>query len=328
MKIKSLFTFLIFLFGALFVGYMIGLKNSKSQDRQVLASFKNGKILIEDIYQLTGRELYDLEKNYYYNSKAKVDEAFVKKVMDDSEVFLSIDNVEFEYSEYKSYLTSLGVDEKKLSRVEQKNYSDNYRLLIAKSAISDKINKKKKDLNFKYHLPLPTFEKVEISKGNTKSTGHYFSPVKIIYFTNYVCSQCQNIDLKRKALVEQYGKQLDISFRYKSEDPEDSFSYKLAEAALCANDQNAFWSFHEVMIKKPAINNNEIFQLASELKLNSNVFKNCFESKRHRQVVINDQVEARVLKNYFEPVFVINNQVVSGLEDIDIIKELINREID
>jgi protein-disulfide isomerase len=91
-----------------------------------------------------------------------------------------------------------------------------------------------------------------------------------------------------------------------------------AEASECADDQGAFWNYHDKLFasqageNKGAFNKDKLKQFAADLKLNTATFNACLDSGKYTPTVTADTVSFQSFGVQSTPTFVINGRPVSG----------------
>lgn len=158
-------------------------------------------------------------------------------------------------------------------------------------------------------LPAPSIER---PKAQGMAFGDPNAPVKIEQFSDFQCSHCADYALNMepeiiKAFVTSgkvYMKFVPMAFL-------GDGSALSAEAAYCANDQNKFWDYHDVLFKNQAnFNSTNLLSLASTAKLDTKAFRECLDSGKYKQKVQDDKTYAGTKKVEGTPSFLVNNQLV------------------
>lgn len=95
-------------------------------------------------------------------------------------------------------------------------------------------------------------------------------------------------------------------------------SLAAAEAAECANEQGAFWAYHDTIFANQAGENRGAFSetnlkaFAAQLGLDTKAFNQCLASHRYRDAVIADYQEGQQRGVRSTPTFFINGQKIEG----------------
>lgn len=167
------------------------------------------------------------------------------------------------------------------------------------------------------------------------SIGDDNAPVNITVFASFQDSFYDKFindtfyDLKSdyidKGKVKYVFRNLPLSFQYNSE---------LASlAAMCAYKQNAFWSFHDELIRNKKNWENldnpmsEFNKYSNSTNLDSESFKKCYEDKETLNLIKEDIELAELLDIKGSPNFMINTKRILGAEPYSKFQEVIEKEL-
>lgn len=168
------------------------------------------------------------------------------------------------------------------------------------------------------NIVVPEF--VDIPNPDSNSMGDPNAPVTIVEFSDYQCPFCKRFhDDVSDILVEEFVRPGTVFFTYRSMGaflgPE---SFRAAEAAYCAGDQEAFWQYHATLFANQGGENvgtysdNRLEAMASELGLDMEAFNDCFDGRKYQDRVTQDQVDGLAAGVQGTPAFVINGRLVPG----------------
>lgn len=96
-----------------------------------------------------------------------------------------------------------------------------------------------------------------------------------------------------------------------------------AEASECADEQDAFWAYHDYLFShqkgenQGAFSQENLKKFAVELKLNSQTFNQCLDAGKYQAVVRAEVDAAQALGVRSTPVFLINGLPVVGALPFD-----------
>ena len=132
-----------------------------------------------------------------------------------------------------------------------------------------------------------------------------------------------------KSVVEQYPE--DVKFVYR-DFPLESIhpnAKMAAEAAECADEQGAFWAYHDVLYANQSYLAVESVYVdwAGQLGLNVDEFTSCFESGRYRAEVEQDQRDGALAGVRATPTFFINGTIYQGVLSEPQLKSLVEDRI-
>jgi len=173
---------------------------------------------------------------------------------------------------------------------------------------------------------------VQRTEGDTRSS------IKMIEFSDFQCPYCK---IFHDELMPQIRKEfIDTniaSIEYYPMTFLGADSVNAAKAAICAQDQDQFWMYHDLLfyIQSPDHNNgtyskDNLFELVDYIdneidSFDKELFINCFESNEVTNYVNQLQKQAADFGIKSTPTLVINNIAVSGVQDIDVYKEIVEK---
>lgn len=105
-----------------------------------------------------------------------------------------------------------------------------------------------------------------------------------------------------------------------------------AEASECANDQNAFWQYHDKLFasqageNRGAFNKDKLKQFAVDLKLNAAAFNACIDSNKYKAQVADDTEVFQTVGVQSTPTFLVNGKAIQGALPFDQFAQIIESE--
>ena len=143
----------------------------------------------------------------------------------------------------------------------------------------------------------------------------------IIEFVDYNCGYCK----KTLPTISKLMKNFDniqivfIDFPILSESSEIA-----ARASLAANEQNAYFEYHTILLNNTkSINKNNLYKIAKELSLDIEKFKKDISSEKIKNNIIKNIKFANSLKIRGTPTFIIGQQILPGAYSYEKLKEII-----
>ncbi len=146
----------------------------------------------------------------------------------------------------------------------------------------------------------PTLEHVKynIPTDGFPSLGPANAPITIVEFSDFQCPYCtQWQEQTFQPLMAAYPDKIRFVYRNYPLTSIHQNAFRGAEAALCANDQNAFWKYHDKLFSENSQMNNStgavlpvdtFVQWATDLGLDATTFQTCLSTEQHKQDVQND----------------------------------------
>jgi protein-disulfide isomerase len=197
--------------------------------------------------------------------------------------------------------------------------------------------------------PTPSFETedafnaqkaLDVSAAGAPSKGPSDAKVTIIEFSDFECPYCDRfVTQTLPSILKDYGDKVQFVFRdYPLPATMHPYAEQAAEAGQCANDQGAFWQFHDLMFQNQtalagmvqADATNGVTQVVAQMKtyaaslnLNTATFNSCLDSGADKAKVAADQkamtdaLTQAGISSFGTPSFFINGKFVSGAYPYD-----------
>ncbi len=225
---------------------------------------------------------------------------------------------------------------------EQKDYLLPYSILIAAILIAGALiystgAKNTKTADQKEEAPKTAeFSKPQID--DDVVLGDPNAPITIFIFSDYQCPFCgkffkETESLIRKNYVETGKAKMvlkDLAFL----GPESTAA---AQAAECARDQGKYWQYHDALFNEEIkddqehngnLNRNLFKKIASDLKMNTDEFLSCFDSKKYENEVQKDIEEAKsVMERISTPTIFINDKMIQGAYPYSVFSQAIDEAL-
>jgi protein-disulfide isomerase len=128
-------------------------------------------------------------------------------------------------------------------------------------------------------------------------------------------------------LLDKYGRKVRFVFKQKASSPE-SPGAAVAEASLCANDQQRYWEFRKALFHDGRRVGPEVVAAAAKTAaLDMRRFDECVASGRNKQNVARNAREAVANKLEGEPVLSVNGIRLSGAHTFTTVDRLLRNEM-
>lgn len=176
--------------------------------------------------------------------------------------------------------------------------------------------------------PLPArLDNVDVD--DDPAFGDSNAPVTIVEFSDFQCPYCARyFSDTHQRIVDEYGDQIRFVYRdfpLSSIHPRAQAS---AEAAQCADDQNAFWDYHDLLFtNQSALDNESLISYAARLNLDTDKFRTCLESGKYTDEVLADFEAGREYGVTGTPTFFINGVRVVGAQPFEVFQQIIEEEL-
>ena len=160
------------------------------------------------------------------------------------------------------------------------------------------------------------------------SLGPADAPITIVEFSDFQCPYCRKFHQETyQALLDAYPGKIRFVYRnlpLTSIHPE---AFPAAVASLCAQDQNAFWPFHEKLFNGVDLGRDIYIQYASQLGLDVPAFTACLTSNKHDNAIMDDSDYAMSIGVSSTPTFFVNGYPVVGAYPLEYFKQVIDQEL-
>jgi protein-disulfide isomerase len=174
----------------------------------------------------------------------------------------------------------------------------------------------------------PQYVRYDIPTEGFPSLGPEDAPITIVEFSDYQCPFCRRFhDETYRNLLDAYPGQIRFVYRnlpLTSIHPE---AFPSAVAAACANEQDAFWPYHDKLFSSDELSQDLYVQYATELELDVAAFQECLASDRHNDAINADSEFATNLGINSTPTFFINGLAVVGAQPLNMFQQVIDKEL-
>ncbi len=165
--------------------------------------------------------------------------------------------------------------------------------------------------DYRVDLPELPILRLPIDLAGYPSKGNPDAKITLVEFADYQCPHCKNAGPVVKKLMEQYGEQVRLVYRDFPVN-QSGISRKVAEAAVCADQQAMYWPFHELAFSRQSyLKSISTEMLATELDMDIAAFNTCLKSGDAQARVATSEAEARELGVASTPTFFVNGRPLS-----------------
>jgi protein-disulfide isomerase len=175
----------------------------------------------------------------------------------------------------------------------------------------------------------PTFTRYDIPTDGYPSFGPDDAKIVIVEFSDFQCPYCRRFhEDTYKALLNAYPGKIRFVYRNLPLPPNmHPEAMSAAVASLCANDQNAFWDYHDKLFSSATLSEETYIQYATDLKLNVEDFTACLSSSKHDEFIQQDMDFSSNLGVQSTPTFFVNGLAVIGAQPLTTFQTLIDKEL-
>ncbi len=170
--------------------------------------------------------------------------------------------------------------------------------------------------------------RLEVSVDDDPSLGPADAPITIVEFSDFNCPYCEKWHVETfQPLLAAYPDQ--IRFVYRDFPITSAESLVAAQAAHCADDQDAYWAFHDALLSGGLDLGRQAYEeYATRLGLNVEALLACMDSEKYRDEVEADARYAAGLGASGTPTFFINGLPLVGAQPLAQFQAIIDKELE
>ena len=175
----------------------------------------------------------------------------------------------------------------------------------------------------------PQSRRYEIPSDGFPSIGPADAPITIVEFGDFQCPFCKRFfDQTLQPLLKAYPDKIRFVWRHLPLTSIHSEAFPAAEASMCANEQNAFWQYHDKIFENQDKLGRELYiQIASDLGLDIAAFEDCLNTEKYKEAVQEDLDFATSLGANSTPTFFINGLALVGAQPLSTFTSVIDQEL-
>lgn len=176
--------------------------------------------------------------------------------------------------------------------------------------------------------PAPQYNRYDIPTEGHPSLGPDDAKIVIVEFSDFQCPYCRRFhDETYQSLLDAYPGQIRFVYRNLPLTSIHPNAMPAAVASLCANDQNAFWGFHEKLFSSETLDEATYTQYATDLGLDMESFSACLSSGSHDADIQKDMDFALGLGVQSTPTFFVNGLAIVGAQPLVNFQQIIDKEL-
>jgi len=164
----------------------------------------------------------------------------------------------------------------------------------------------KNDRGYQLLIDKPQPPIATINTDGFPSKGSMLAAVEVVEFTDYQCPHCKTASKAIRRLEKRYGDKLRVVFM---DFPinQSGISQKVAEGAVCADQQGEFWRYHnDAFDLQSSLSAKSPLDLATKLDLDTQRFTECMSGTEAVSKVAKSKTEALRLGLDSTPTFFVN----------------------
>jgi protein-disulfide isomerase len=162
----------------------------------------------------------------------------------------------------------------------------------------------------------PTAGPVEVSVDDDPAIGPEDAPVTIIEFSDFQCPYCARFQTETlPQILSNYGDRVRFVYRDFPLTSLHQYALKAAEASECADDQEAYWKYHDLLFQnQSALDDASLKNYAASLGLDTAAFNDCLDSDKYMSEIQKDEQDGITAGVQGTPAFFINGHLIEGAQ--------------
>jgi len=154
-------------------------------------------------------------------------------------------------------------------------------------------------------------------KNHNPVTGKSDAPITVTAFIDFGCPYSQENYPVFSYIQEQFNPAVRVVFKHLPLTQIHPDALPAALAATCAQEQNKFWEYHNVLFQSRDLSQTALYNDAQALGLNMAQFDSCYTSQRYLTNIQQDIEDAIDVGVRGTPTILINEEVVEGVSTQD-----------
>ena len=284
---------------------------------------QNQQVKKMDVWPLIENDIRQIEINKYELKKRAIKEFINKALFSSQKKQDQSSAVSYSEDEFNKFLNERNINKKSLSKSELLNAQNNFEIQLRQKGEQVFNSELYQKAQVRFLIPRSFDKVVHLEKGSFPARGKVDGKISVIYVANFHCPLCSLANQLITELMSNYQDRISVYFRFLVQESVDSINFRAAEAAYCAQDQNLFWKFYEILIANPPTNESELIDLGKSAQLDLNQLKKCLDSKTHQQLLIQESEKLHSKGLFDSPTFVIQGRELKGVPSLDSASELI-----
>tara|TARA_Y100001970_G_scaffold293086_1_gene437652 strand:+ start:357 stop:1046 length:690 start_codon:yes stop_codon:yes gene_type:complete len=172
------------------------------------------------------------------------------------------------------------------------------------------------------------------SYADNRALGSIEAPILIQDFSNFPCPHCRSLAMDTLPLIKDLFIESGlVRYEYHYATFDQSVGRFAAEAAECANQQQMFWPYHDMLFAnqigtKDQFSEERLLDFAKELDIDLAQFRTCLLEGESTEAVEKDAVLALEMGVRATPTLFINGEMFEGAQSFEMYKEIIESNLE
>ncbi len=174
----------------------------------------------------------------------------------------------------------------------------------------------------------PQYVRYKIPTGGFPSLGPANAPITLVEFGDFQCPFCRDWEQQTyQPLLAAYPGKIRFVFRDFPLTSIHPNAMPAAEAAQCANEQGAFWQYHDKLFGSENLSDDVYKQYAQDLHLDMTRFNDCLTNHTYAKAIQSDSDFAVNLGVNSTPTFFVNGLAIIGAQPLNSFTNVIDKEL-
>ncbi|MBI3316424.1 MAG: thioredoxin domain-containing protein [Candidatus Omnitrophica bacterium] len=155
------------------------------------------------------------------------------------------------------------------------------------------------------------------------------APVTLVEFSDFHCPYCARVAPTLEQLMKNYEGQIRLVWHHYPL-PMHAGAERTHEASECAHEQEKFWPYHDKLFQTLGVPKDDLTLVAyaKELKLNTNTFKQCLESSRHKSLIQGEIQKGAQVGVQGTPAVFVNGELISGAYPYEFFDRIVKTKLE
>jgi protein-disulfide isomerase len=306
----------------------------------VLAKIGNEEITEEALIGEDKLDFFDLKKREYELRMDRLNQLIVEKLIGaeaqkagvtlDEYISKNVTKGEIKISdaEFKKFVAEKKIPESQINPQIKERINAFLQTQKRQDMVQAYVAKLTKSSPVEVYFTKPKMQ-VNVDIGQAPVAGKESAPVTIVEYSDFQCPFCSRAADTVNEIKKKYGSKVRIAFKHFPL-PMHREARPASEASMCINEQSSdkFWKYHDLVFKnQDKLDDASLEKYAKDVGANVDKFKECYSSKKFKDLVQADMDAGEKLGVKSTPTFFINGQLVSGALPIESFSEIIDEEL-
>ncbi len=335
---KFIFAFAAFAFGMLISATIMNAsKEKKPEEQAALISYKGNDYSLSNLPTSIAMPYYEMAQEHYERQQALLEEAAIQLATAD---MAKKEQISEEAARERLLQVAAPTEQEINGFFDANKDRINKPLYEIKDDISQYLKQQKarekrfalldslaQKGDFALLIQPPMSPTVSIDTTGYPTIGSPNAKVKIVEFADYQCPHCKEASHSLHKLLEEYKDQIQLTYM---DFPinRSGISRKVAEGAVCADQQGKFWEYNQLAFEQQSeLSNESPAAMANELKLDTTLFNSCIASPETAQKVKRSERQAIELGVRGTPAIYINGRKLEGHDFDQAIRKAVTEQL-